>query len=90
VRLNYDEYYTNTLHSPGIESWIFGFLKSMYSLDRVLDIDCCLGFLAPYSNFTWANVEYLVGVDISPEEIDKAKRLNLYDELYIANIEGLN
>ena len=33
---------------------------------------------------------YLVGVDISPEKIRKAERLNLYDELHVADIRSFN
>jgi SAM-dependent methyltransferase len=36
------------------------------------------------------NVEYLVGVDISPEKIRKVERLNLYDELHVADIQNFN
>jgi 2-polyprenyl-3-methyl-5-hydroxy-6-metoxy-1,4-benzoquinol methylase len=36
------------------------------------------------------NVEYLVGVDISPEKIRKVRKLNLYDELHVADIQNFN
>jgi len=34
------------------------------------------------------NVEYLVGVDISPEKIHKVEKLNLYDELHVTDIRN--
>jgi predicted TPR repeat methyltransferase len=33
------------------------------------------------------NTEYLVGVDVSPEKIHKARGLNLYNELHVADIQ---
>jgi len=90
MRLNYDKGYTDTFHSPGIEPWILGFLKSKESLGRVLDVGCGLGFIALLLKLYLGNVEYLVGVDVPPEKIRKAKRLNLYDELHIADIRKFN
>jgi len=67
-----------------------GFLKSKESLGRVLDVGCGLGFTALLLKLYLGNVEYLVGVDVSPEKIRKVKRLNLYDELHIADIRKFN
>ena len=86
MNLIYDEGYTDTFHSPGIEPWIMGFLKGKGSLGKVLDIGCGLGFTAFLLKLYLDNVEYLVGVDVSAEKIQKAKGLNLYDELYVVDI----
>jgi len=55
-----------------------------------LDVGCGLGFSALLLKSYLGNAEYLVGVDISPEKISKARRLNLYDELYVADIQDFN
>ena len=86
----YDEEYTQVFHSPGIEPWICGFLKGRRSLGRVLDIGCGIGFMALVLKLYLGNVEYLVGVDVSPEKIRKAERLNLYDELHVVDIRNFN
>jgi len=65
-------------------------LKGKRSLGRVLDIGCGLGFTALVLKLYLGNVEYLVGVDISPEKIRKAERLNLYDELHVVDIRNFN
>jgi|GEM_PF-1665228 SAM-dependent methyltransferase len=86
----YDEQYTYVFHSPGIEPWISGFLKSKSFLGRVLDVGCGLGSSALMLKLYLGNVEYLVGVDISSEKIRKAERLNLYDELHVIDIRNFN
>jgi len=86
----YDEEYTQVFHSPGIEPWICGFLKGRRSLGRVLDIGCGIGFMALVLKLYLGNVECLVGVDVSPEKIRKAERLNLYDELHVVDIRNFN
>jgi len=90
MKPNYDEEYTYVFHSPGIEPWILGFLKSKRSLGRVLDVGCGLGFSAFMLKLYLGNVEYLVGVDVSSEKIRKAEKLDLYDELYVADIRNFN
>ncbi len=89
MRLSYDIDYTNTFHSPGIESWVTGFLKGKV-LERVLDVGCGLGFSALLLKLYLGNTKYLVGVDISSKKIDRVKRLNLYDELRVADIRSFN
>jgi SAM-dependent methyltransferase len=84
----YDEEYTYVFHSPGIEPWILGFLKSKPSLGRVLDVGCGLGFSALMLKLYLGSVEYLVGVDVSLEKVRKAERLNLYDELHVVDIRN--
>jgi len=59
------------------------FLKGKRYLSKVLDVSYGLVF-ALLLRLYLDNVEYLVGVDISTEKIRKAKRLNLYDEFYVA------
>jgi SAM-dependent methyltransferase len=86
----YDEQYTYVFHSPGIEPWISGFLKSKISLGRVLDVGCGLGSSALMLKLYLGNVEYLVGIDISSEKIHKAERLNLYDEFHVIDIRNFN
>jgi SAM-dependent methyltransferase len=65
-------------------------LKNKRSLGRVLDVGCGLGFSALMLKLYLGNVEYLVGVDISPEKIRKIEKLNLYDELHLADIQNFN
>jgi len=86
----YDVQYTYVFHSPGIEPWVLGFLKNKRSLGRVLDVGCGLGFSALMLKLYLGNVKYLVGLDISPEKIRKVERLNLYDELHLADIRNFN
>ncbi len=86
MTLTYDKDYVMTFHSPGIEPWICGFLKSKKSLGNVLDIGCGLGFSGFLLKLYVDNVKRLVGVDISAEKISKARTLGLYDELYVADI----
>ena len=90
MKLTYDKDYTNTFHSPGIEPWITGLLKNKSSLGKVLGIGYGLGLASLLLKLYLDNVEYLVGVDVSAEKIQKAKRLNLYDELYVVDIEILS
>jgi len=90
MKPSYDEEYTYAFHSPGIEPWILGFLKSKRTLGRTLDVGCGLGFSALMLKLYLGNAQYLVGVDISSEKIRKAERLNLYDELYVINIKNFN
>jgi predicted TPR repeat methyltransferase len=87
MKLNYDKDYTDTFHSPGIEPWILGFLKNRSSLGRVLDVGCGLGISALLLKLYLGNTKYLVGVDVSPEKIHKARGLNLYNELHVADIQ---
>jgi len=88
LRLSYDKGYTDTFHSPGIEPWILGFLKSKNSLGKVLDVGCGLGFTGMLLRLYLGNVEYIVGVDISAEKILKASKLSLYDELHVTDIRN--
>jgi SAM-dependent methyltransferase len=90
MKPSYDEEYTYAFHSPGIEPWILGFLKSKSSLGRVLDVGCGLGSLALMLKLYLGNVEYLVGIDVSLEKIHKVERLNLYDELHVIDIRNFN
>jgi SAM-dependent methyltransferase len=78
----YDEEYTYVFHSPGIEPWILGLLKSKPSLGRVLDVGCGLGFSALMLKLYLGSVEYLVGVDVSLEKVRKAERARI-------DVEGL-
>jgi predicted TPR repeat methyltransferase len=82
----YDKQNPNVFHTPGIELWVLGFLKIKSSLGRVLDVGCGLSFSALMLKLYLCNIEYLVGVDISPEKMRKVERLNLYDELHVADI----
>lgn len=86
MKLSYDGDYTNTFHSPGIEPWVMGLLKNRGPLGRVLDLGCGLGFMGFLLKQYLNSVEYLVGIDISSDRVEKAKRLNLYDELYVADV----
>lgn len=84
MSLSYDKEYTNVFHSPGIEPWITGFLKSKrYKV--ALDLGCGLGFMSLILKLYLKNIEYLVGLDISREKLIKTKELNLYDDLLLAD-----
>lgn len=88
MSLSYDREYTTVFHSPGIEPWIAGFLKSRL-YENVLDVGCGLGFTSLILKLYLSNVKYLVGLDISHEKLLKTKQLNLYDELIVADAEML-
>jgi SAM-dependent methyltransferase len=88
MSLAYDNNYTNILHSPGIEPWITGFLKDRVS-ERALDLGCGLGFTALLLKLYLGNVKYLVGLDISVDKLLKTKKLNLYDDLIVADAKSL-
>ena len=83
----YDKDYTITFHSPGIEPWIFGFLKQRVrergSLGRVLDVGCGLGLMGFLLCVYLNNVESLECVEISHEKVDKVRALGLYDRIYL-------
>ncbi|MCX8161516.1 MAG: class I SAM-dependent methyltransferase, partial [Candidatus Bathyarchaeota archaeon] len=51
----------------------------------VLDLGCGLGFASLIFKLYLNNVEYLIGLDISREKLLKAKQVNLYDELIVAD-----
>lgn len=86
MSLNYDKEYAMTFHSPGIEPWITGFLKSK-RFENALDIGCGLGLISLILKLYLNNVGYLVGLDISCEKLLKVKHLNLYDDLIVADAE---
>lgn len=88
MSLSYDREYTSTFHSPGIEPWIAGFLKSrLYEIG--LDVGRGLGSMSLILKLYLNNVKYLVGLDISYEKLLRTKQLNLYDELVAADAEML-
>lgn len=90
MKIIYDKEYTNTFHSPGIEPWVTGFLKSLMekrgSLGVVLDVGCGLGFMGFLLKLYLKRVDKLVGVDVSSERISELKSLGLYDELHVCDI----
>ncbi|MCX8205331.1 MAG: class I SAM-dependent methyltransferase [Candidatus Nezhaarchaeota archaeon] len=87
-RLECDANFPNTFHSPGIESWITGFLRGR-RYDSALDIGCGLGLMAFFLKIFLDNVNYLVGLDISRDKVFKAKKTRLYDDLIVADARSL-
>lgn len=87
-KLECDTDYLNTFHSPGIEYWITGFLKSR-KYDSAIDVGCGLGFMSFILKIYLDNVNYLVGLDISRESVFKAKKMRLYDDLIVADARSL-
>jgi ribosomal protein L11 methylase PrmA len=60
----YDSNYTYAFHSPSLDPWLAGLLKSVKPR-AVLDIGCGLGFWSLVLK-GYLGVAYVVGVDIDP------------------------
>jgi SAM-dependent methyltransferase len=82
--LKYDEDYSNTFHSPGLEPWLVGLFKSVEP-KAVLDIGCGLGFWGLVLK-GYLGVAYVVGVDIDPSKVEFVRSLDVYDELYVSDV----
>ncbi|MCW4009509.1 MAG: class I SAM-dependent methyltransferase [Candidatus Bathyarchaeota archaeon] len=84
-----DRQYTYVFHSPGIEPWICGLLKNR-NIKNVLDLGCGVGsFGFLIKNYVAPQAE-LVGIEISPEKIEKLKNFNIYNELIVADVTAVN
>lgn len=89
--LTYDWDFLGGFHSPGIEPWITGILKKVERLGWVLDIGCGFGFIGfMLRSYFSEKIDRLVGVDIDADRIRRLERLNVYDELYVADIRKFN
>jgi SAM-dependent methyltransferase len=84
MELEYDQNYTYTFHSPGLEPWIMGFIKKN-TWANALDLGCGMGFNAFTLKLYLKNIDYLVGLDISVEKLHKAKKLGLYGDVIVAD-----
>ncbi len=88
VNLEYDLEYTYIFHSPGLEPWLSGILKRVRPRS-VLDVGCGLGFWG-FILKGYLGVPHVVGVDIDPVRVEFARRLSVYDELYVSDIRVFN
>jgi SAM-dependent methyltransferase len=86
--MSYSESYANTFHSPGLEPWICGLLEQSRP-SSVLDIGCGLGFWG-FILKGLLLVPCVVGVDVDPVKVEFAKKLGVYDELYVSDIRAFS
>jgi SAM-dependent methyltransferase len=84
----YDLEYTLTFHSPGIEPWVLGLLSQVRPRS-VLDVGCGLGFWGLVLR-GYLGVSHIVGVDIDGDKVEFARKLGVYDEVYVSDIRSFN
>jgi SAM-dependent methyltransferase len=84
IEMIYDLEYTLTFHSPGVEPWICGLLRQFKPSD-VLDVGCGLGLWGLIAK-GYLGCFRVVGVDVDHAKVDFAKRLGVYDELYVSDV----
>ena len=84
----YDLEYTFTFHSPGIEPWILGLLKQVKP-ESVLDVGCGLGFWGLVLK-GYLGASRIVGIDVDRNKVEFAKRLGVYDEVYVSDIRAFS
>jgi len=80
----YDTDYTYTFHSPGLEPWVCALLKQ-FKPRSVLDVGCGFGLWGLFLK-GYLGVSHVVGVDVDHVKVEFAKKLNVYDELYVSDI----
>jgi len=85
MKPDYDEEYTYVFHSPGLEPWLVGLLKSIKPR-AVLDIGCGLGFWGLVLK-GYLGIAHVIGVDVDPSKVEFARSLGIYDELYVSDIK---
>ena len=85
---DYDRGYTMVFHSPGIEPWITGLLKSRRPVS-VLDVGCGLGYWGLILK-SYLEVPHIVGIDIDGSKVEFARRLGIYNELYTSDVRGFD
>jgi SAM-dependent methyltransferase len=86
--IRYDSEYTFTFHSSGLEPWVLGLLRQ-FKPKSVLDVGCCLGFWGLVLR-GYLGVSRVVGVDVDPVKVEFARRLNVYDGLYVSDIRSFD
>jgi SAM-dependent methyltransferase len=86
--IRYDSEYTFTFHSPGLEPWVCGLLR-VFRPVSVLDVGCGLGFWGLILR-GYLGVSRVVGVDVDPVKVEFARRLNVYDGLYVSDIRSFD
>jgi len=84
----YDLNYTLTFHSPGIEPWVLGLLKQVRPRS-VLDVGCGLGLWGLILR-GYLGVSHIVGVDIDSDKVEFARKLGVYDEVYVSNVRAFD
>ena len=66
--------------------WLEGQLQGLPPVNRVLDLGCANGALGSVIRRRYPNAE-LVGIDVSPRMVAAAKQKDIYNELYVADLE---
>jgi SAM-dependent methyltransferase len=84
----YDLNYTLTFHSPGIEPWVLGLLKQVRPRS-VLDVGCGLGLWGLILR-GYLGVSRIVGVDIDSDKVEFARKLGVYDEVYVSDVRAFD
>ena len=84
----YDLEYTLTFHSPGIEPWVLGLLKQVRPRS-VLDVGCGLGLWGLILR-GYLGVSHIVGVDIDSDKVEFARKLGMYDEVYVSDVRAFD
>jgi SAM-dependent methyltransferase len=88
IELIYDSEYTLTFHSPGIEPWITGLFKK-FKPSSVLDVGCGLGFWGLVLK-NYLGVSKVVGVDVDVDKVEFARKLGVYDEVYVSDVRAFD
>ena len=84
----YDLEYTSTFHSPGIEPWVLGLLKQVRPRS-VLDVGCGLGLWGLILR-GYLGISRIVGVDIDGDKVEFARKLRVYDEVYVSDVRAFD
>ncbi len=84
----YDLEYSLISHSPGIEPWVVGLLNRVRPRS-VLDVGCGLGFWGLVFR-GYLGVSHIVGVDIDGDKVEFARKLGVYDEVYVSDIRSFD
>jgi len=84
----YDLEYTSTFHSPGIEPWVLGLLKQVRPRS-VLDVGCGLGLWGLILR-GYLGISRIVGVDIDGDKVEFARKLGVYDEVYVSDVRAFD